>query len=71
MRRQELAAVERVASSFVARRSMRRFGALTISDTITRQGRISIPASFREYAALEPGGELCVIGVEIAFNWCG
>lgn len=65
MRRQELAAVDRVAASFAARRSMRRFGALTLSDTITRQGRVSIPASFREYAGLEPGQELCVIGVEI------
>ncbi len=65
MRRQELAAVERVASSFAARRSMRRFGALSVSYTITRQGRISVPESFREYGALTPGNEVYVIGVEI------
>ena len=65
MRRRELEEVERAASSFVARRSMRRFGALTASERITRQGRITIPPAFREYAALEPGSEVCIIGVEI------
>ncbi len=65
MRRTELAQLDRVASSFAARRSMRRFGALTTTATITRQGRITLPPAFREYAELVPGKELCVIGVEI------
>ncbi len=65
MRRQELSAVDRIGSSFAARRSLRRFGALSMSDRITRQGRITLPAAFREFAELEAGRELCVIGVEI------
>ena len=65
MRRRELAEVERVAASFVARRSMRRFGALTVAEPISRQGRVTIPPAIREYAALVPGTEVCVIGVEV------
>lgn len=65
MRRQELESVDRVASSFVARRSMRRFGALTRPELLTRQGRVTIPATFRDYAELTPGTEVYVIGVEI------
>ncbi len=65
MRRHEQSILEKAASSFVIRQSMRRFGALAAPDTITRQGRITLPGLFREYADLEPGCELCVIGVEI------
>ena len=37
MRRRELEAVGEIASSFAARRSLRRFGALTVPERITRQ----------------------------------
>ncbi len=65
MREREVGAVDSIGSSFAARRSLRRFGALTCPDTITRQGRITLPAAFREHAGLEPGCEACVVGVEI------
>ncbi len=65
MRRRELEAVGELASSFTARRSLRRFGALTIPERITRQGRVTLPVPFREFAGLEPGSECCVIGVEV------
>ena len=65
MRRQELQAVGEIASSFVMRRSLRRFGALTQPETISRQGRITLPVQFREFAGLAPGREACVIGVEV------
>lgn len=68
MRKQELEAIELAASSFVARRSMRRFGALTRPDRLTRQGRVTVPAPFREFAELAPGAEVCVIGVEIGIE---
>ena len=55
MREREVEAVDSSGSSFAARRSLRRFGALTCPDTITRQGRITLPAAFREHAGLEPG----------------
>ena len=65
MRRRELEAVGEIASSFAARRSLRRFGALTVPERITRQGRITLLPPFREFAGLVPGDECCVIGVEI------
>ncbi len=65
MRRRELAEVERAAASLVARRSMRRFGALTAVERISPQGRVTISPAFREYAGLEPETEVCVIGAEI------
>ncbi len=68
MRRREMSDIKRAASSFVARRNMRRFGALTAMECISRQGRVTVPPPFREYASLEPGTELCVIGVELGLE---
>ncbi|MFA7232005.1 MAG: hypothetical protein WC071_12105 [Victivallaceae bacterium] len=65
MRRNETAPVEKAAGSLVFRRSMRRFGALSSPEKITRQGRITIPTAFRQYAGLGPNTETYVIGVEI------
>ena len=60
--------VERAAVSLAVRRSMRRFGALTEPQALTRQGRITVPPLLREYAALTPGRELCLVGVEIGLE---
>ncbi len=65
MRQRETAALDAVGSSFLTRRSLRRFGALTQPETISRQGRITLPHAFREFAGLEPGTETCIIGVEV------
>ena len=65
IRHRELGALEIVGSSFTARRSLRRFGALTQPDTITRQGRVTIPAGFREFAGIEINKEVVVVGAEI------
>jgi DNA-binding transcriptional regulator/RsmH inhibitor MraZ len=65
MREKELADVERIGASFAARRSLRRFGALSQPDVISRQGRVTLSEIFRSYANLEPGTEVRVIGVEI------
>ena len=65
MRAREIGDVEGVGSSFSARRSLRRFGAMTVSEKISRQGRVTLPASFREYTGLLPGIEACIVGVEI------
>ena len=64
MRRREMPAGQE-ALNFAARRTMRRFGALTREETITAQGRVTIPPMFREYAELKAGSEICVVGVEI------
>ena len=65
MREKELEDVERIGASFAARRSLRRFGALSQPDVISRQGRVTLSEIFRSYASLEPGTEVRVIGVEI------
>ena len=68
MRRHEEAPAARAAASLVFRRSMRRFGAMSKSDKISRQGRITIPTAYRVYAALEPGADVSVVGVEIGIE---
>lgn len=65
MRRHEEAPAARAANSLVFRRSMRRFGAMSKSEKISRQGRVTIPPAYRAYAALEPGADVSVVGVEI------
>ena len=54
-----------VGESFLARRMLRRIGGRTREDVLTRQGRVTIPPAFRDFAALVPGSEICVVGVEI------
>jgi DNA-binding transcriptional regulator/RsmH inhibitor MraZ len=68
MRRGEARPAERAGESLVFRRQLRRFGALSQSERISPQGRITLPASFREYAGLVPGGEMMVVGVEIGLE---
>lgn len=65
MRRSEPKPAERASSSMVFRRSLRHFGAMSRSDKISGQGRITIPAMYREYADIQPGTEVFVVGVEI------
>ena len=65
MRAREISDPDNVGSSFSTRRSLRRFGSLTRPDTITRQGRVTLPERFRTVTGLLPGVEACVVGVEI------
>ena len=65
MRRAESRPAEKAASSMVFRRTLRRFGALSSSEKISAQGRITIPAGFREMLGLTPGSEIVVVGAEI------
>lgn len=48
----------------VRRRLKRRFGALSQGASISNQARITIPPLFRQFAGLEAGGEVLVIGCE-------
>ena len=57
--------VERAAVSLAVRRSMRRFGALTCPETISRQGRITLPELLKDHAGLVAGAEAVVVGVEL------
>ena len=63
--RPEPAMLANAAESFRARRMLRRIGGRTREDVLTKQGRVSVPPAFREFAALTPGKEICVVGVEI------
>jgi DNA-binding transcriptional regulator/RsmH inhibitor MraZ len=65
MRAPALNTPELLAGSFAARSAMRRSGALTASENISRQGRITLPALLQEHAGLKPGAKVVVVGVEI------
>ena len=65
MRNQASPSVEGPATSLVTRRTMRRFGALSQSGSISNQGRITVPPMFREYAGLVTGEQALIVGCEI------
>ena len=65
MRKNQKGIVEKASESLVFRRMIRRFGALSRSGKISAQGRITIPAAYREYADLYPGKDVVVVGCEI------
>ncbi len=60
---------EHAVGSAAYRRRLRRLGAMTRMQRLTNQGRITIPAAFREPTGLQPGAETvlvgCRIGVEV------
>jgi DNA-binding transcriptional regulator/RsmH inhibitor MraZ len=65
MRGAEERPVERASNSLVFRRSLRRFGAMSQPQAISKQGRLTLPPAYRDYADLQSGAEAVVIGVEI------
>jgi len=65
MRAREIGSLEQLGTSFALRRSLRRFGALTVMDTITRQGRVTLPPQLREFAGIAPGSEVALVGAEV------
>jgi MraZ protein len=65
MRRSELRPAEKAAESLLFRRTLRHFGALSQQETISAQGRITLPPVYREHAGLSAGSEAVVVGVEI------
>jgi DNA-binding transcriptional regulator/RsmH inhibitor MraZ len=68
MRKSENGPVKKAASSMLFRRTMRRFGSFSKSETISAQGRITIPQAYREYAKIEPGDNVIIIGCEIGLE---
>lgn len=65
MRDEETNPAARAAVNMAWRRTMRRFGAMSRSEKISAQGRVTIPTGFREYAGLQPGVDAVVVGAEI------
>lgn len=68
MRQDEPRPAAKAASSVVFRRQLRRFGALTQVQELTKQGRITIPPQFRVRLELTPGAEVVVVGTEIGLE---
>ena len=44
------------------RRQRRRIGAMSQSDEISNQGRVTIPASMREFLGFETGADMVIVG---------
>lgn len=65
MRCRELQQQDRIANSLLMRRNLRRFGAMSCSETISRQGRITIPESYRARCELANSSSVIVVGIEI------
>ncbi len=68
MRQFEPRPAARAATSLLHRQQLRRFGALTQVDRLTNQGRLTIPAQFRDRLGLLPGSEVFTIGAEIGIE---
>ena len=68
MRRAETRPAEKAGNSLVFRRNLRRFGALSSSEKISAQGRITVPTGFRKILDLIPGEEIVVVGAEIGIE---
>ena len=56
------------AHSFVHRRQMRQFGAMSQQVSLSKQGRITIPALFREFASIDNSEPIILAGVEIGLE---
>jgi len=65
IRAQEAKSVLKAATSIVARRQLRRFGAMTQIETLSNQGRLTVPPGFRDILQLAPGTEAILVGCEI------
>ena len=57
--------ISRAGRSVAFRRQLRRFGALTQSERITNQGRVTLPAEFRQHLELAEQVDVIVVGCEI------
>ena len=65
MRQSEPRPAAKAANSIVFRRRLRRVGAMTQFQTISNQGRLTIPPLFRPLLGLEPGNGAVQVGTEI------
>ena len=68
MRPGEPRPASRAATSVVFRRQLRRFGSLSQAESISNQGRITVPVHFRSLLDLEPGADAVVVGNEIGLE---
>ena len=64
IRSSEGVTISRSATSVVARRQLRRFGAMTQVEELSNQARITIPSGFRDSLELFPGQDVVLVGCE-------
>lgn len=57
--------VQQAGESVLFRRSLRAFGAMSQTEKISSQGRITLAPLFRNFAGLVPGSTAVVVGVRI------
>ena len=61
----ELAGVRKqFSSSVLARRQMRMIGAMTSQETLSNQGRVTLPQMFREMCGIGSSEEVVIVGSE-------
>ncbi len=65
MRENQPRPAAKAGDSLYYRRQLRRFGGFTLAETISKQGRITIPPLFREPLSLTPGSSAVAVGCEI------
>ena len=65
MRRAETGNLSAAGRGMLARRQMRRFGAMSTGAKLTNQGRLTVPPLFREFAELESGAPVMLVGCEV------
>jgi len=68
MRKTEEETPAKAGRSILTRRELRRFGALSQTEQISNQGRITIPVQFRGIAGLAPATEAILVGCEIGLE---
>jgi DNA-binding transcriptional regulator/RsmH inhibitor MraZ len=68
MRDHEPRPAEKAAKSVVFRRELRRFGAYSQPQSISKQGRITVPQLFRDMLELTPGESVVLVGIEIGIE---
>lgn len=68
MRRSEVKPEEKAAESLLFRRKLRLNGAMTHSDVISNQGRITVPHFFRDFIGLNANVDAVIVGVEIGIE---
>jgi DNA-binding transcriptional regulator/RsmH inhibitor MraZ len=68
MRRSELDEAEKSGGSVLQRRRLRFSGAMTQSEKISNQGRITIPHFMREDCGLAPNSDVVMVGIQVGIE---
>jgi division/cell wall cluster transcriptional repressor MraZ len=62
---------QQFTGSILARRRMRMMGAMTSKESLSNQGRVTIPQMFREMCGLEASSEVMLVGSEFGIEIWG